>query len=276
MSENNSEQRDRERFKQDYKDWIILIAKDVACRLSAMPLSKRVHVLKNYENYKNPRVVFRKLSDPDRITRLVGERISGYIVIETDAITFFPSLSSGFACVLDFAVAMNRRIFCKGQWYPLIALNHEYVQQSSDKLLSFALDHEFEMNRIYHEISLNMRCLSRHEKRDIMDKAQQISSERLKITKDELFEDEKLMYQLSFSQPLIPKPYAERAMLVYLEENFSELEVYGIPSIIMEEDVFGGELFSEFQGWSEFYQSSYDIFIREILDNLRAINKGYG
>jgi hypothetical protein len=275
VSENKSEQRDRERFEQDYRNWLLLMAKDAACRLSAMPLSKRLHVLTNYEDFRDPRVVFRKLSDPDRVIRLVGDRISRYIVIETDAITFFPSIYSGFAGVLDFAVAMNRRFFCRGKWYPLIALNHEYVCQSSDRILSFALDHEFEMSRIYHEISLNMRCLSRDEKRDLTDKAQQISSERLKITQDELFEDEKLMHQLSFSQPLIPKPYAERAMLVYLEENLSELEAYGLSSISPEEDVFGEELYSKFQGWSEFSQSGYDLFIREIMANLRDVNKGY-
>lgn len=275
MSDNESEQRDRERFEQDYRDWILLMAKDVACRLSAMPLPKRHHVLMNYDDFRDPRQVFRMPSDPDRIIRLAGERISRYIVIETDAITFFPSIHSGFAGALDFAVAMNRRFFCGGHWYPLIALNHEYVCRSSDRILSFALDHEFEMSRIYHEISLNMRYLSGDEKRDVVDRAQRISSERLKITQGELFEDEKLMHQLSFSQPLIPKPYAERAMLIYLEENLSELEVYGLPSISPEEDVFGEELYSEFQGWSEFSQSSYDLFIREIIANLRDVNKGY-
>jgi hypothetical protein len=275
VSDNKSERRDRERFERDYRDWILLMAKDAACRLSAMPLRKRLHVLMNYEDFRDPRVVFRKLFDPNRIARLAGDRISHYIVIETDAITFFPSIYSGFSGALDFAVAMNRRFFCGGQWYPLIALNHEYVSQSSDRILTFALDHEFEMSRIYHEISLNMRCLSWDEKRDVVDRAQQISSERLKITQDELFEDERLMHKLSFSQPLIPKPYAERAMLIYLEENLSELEVYGLPSISPEEYVFGEELYSEFRGWSEFSQSSYDLFIREIIANLRDINKGY-
>jgi len=275
VSDNKSEQRDRERFERDYRDWILLMARDVACRLFAMPLPKRFHVLMNYEDFRNPRQVFRKPSASDRIVRLAGDRISRYIIIETDAITFFPSVYSGFADALDFAVAMNRRFFCEGHWYPLIALNHEYVCQSSDRILSFALDHEFEMSRIFHEISLKMRCLSREEKRDVVDRAQYISSERLKITQDELFEDEKLMHQLSFSQPLIPKPYAERAMLIYLEENLSELEVYGLPSISPEEEVFGEELYSEFQGWSEFSQSTYNLFFREIIANLRDVNKGY-
>jgi hypothetical protein len=251
------------------------MARDAACRLSAMKLSMRLLILRNYEDFKDPGRVFRKPSDLDRIVKLAGDRIYHYIIIETDAITFFPSIYSGFSGALDFAVAMNRRFFCRGYWYPLIALNHGYVCQSSERILSFALDHEFEMNRIYHEISLNLRCLSREEKRDVVDRAQQISSEKLKITQDELLEDEKLMNQLAFSQPLIPKPYAERAMLIYLEENLSELEIYGLPSISTEEDIFGKELYSEFQGWSEFSQSSYDLFIREIIANLRDINIGY-
>jgi hypothetical protein len=36
------------------------------------------------------------------------------------------------------------------------------------------------------------------------------------------------------------------------------------------------ELYEEFQGGSEFLQRTYDLFIREILLNLRDENRGYG
>jgi hypothetical protein len=58
---------------------------------------------------------------------------------------------------LDFAVAMNRRLFFQGLWFHIISLNSEYIRKSSDRLLTFALEHEFEMNRIYQEISSHVR-----------------------------------------------------------------------------------------------------------------------
>jgi hypothetical protein len=44
----------------------------------------------------------------------------------------------------------------------------------------------------------------------------------------------------------------------------------------VEEEVFGDELYEEFQSWSEFSQRTYDLFIREILLNLRDENRGHG
>jgi len=42
------------------------------------------------------------------------------------------------------------------------------------------------------------------------------------------------------------------------------------------EEISGHELYKEFQSWSEFSQRTYDLFIREILLNLRDANHGYG
>jgi len=169
---------------------------------------------------------------------------------------FFPSIYTPLA--LDFAVAMNRRFFYRGLWFPIIALNSEY------------------MSRIYQEITLNLRALSLGEKRDVTDSAHKISAEKIGITPEELIEDETLMHRLSTTQPLIPKPYAENAMLIYLEDNFSELESYGLPSISPEEKAFGEELLKEFQSWSEFSSKTYELFVREISANIREANKGYG
>lgn len=266
--------KDRDRFEQDYKDWLLLMARDAAHRLAALPPTRREAVLKGYDRLKNPHSVFRRISDRERIERLGCEKISGFIVAETDAVTFFPSIYSTGA--LDFAVALNRRFFYNGLWFPIIALNSEYILRSSDRVLAFTLDHEFEMNRIYMEVSMNLRALSPDEKRDVVDTAQNISTDRMKITQEELFEDEKLMHELSVSQPLIPKPYAESAMLAYLEDNFDLLKHYGQQSRDPDEESFGAELLEEFLSWSEFSKRTYEHFIREILANLRDANKGYG
>ncbi len=268
-----SENKDRERFEQDYKDWLLLMARDAAHRLAVLQPATRSTVLNDYNHLKNPHLVFRSPSDVRRTEHLAGDKISGFIVIETDAVTFFPSIYSTGA--LDFAVAMNRRFFYNGLWFPIIALNSEYIRRSTDRVLAFALDHEFEMSRIYQEISMNLRALSPEEKRNVVDSAQEISTERLKITQEELIEDEKLMHELSVSQPLIPKPYAESAMLTYLEDNFDELIHYGQQSRDSEEEAFGSGLLEEFRSWSEFSQRTYGLFVREILSNLRDANKGY-
>ncbi len=265
--------RDREFFERDYRDWLLLMSRDGAHRLAAMPRERRDAVLNEYYSLKDPRAVFHKPKDQSRIERLGKERLSSYIVLETDAIVFFPSLYSPAA--LDFAVAMNRRLFYRGLWFPIISLNSEYILQSSDRVLAFALEHEFEMSRIYQEISLKLRAPTTDEKRNIMESAEKNSTEKLSITQDELIEDEKLMHRLSSTQALIPKPYAERAMLLWLEDNFSTLESYGIPSRGPEEEAFGEELLREFQSWSEFSQKTYELFVREISANLRDANIGY-
>jgi hypothetical protein len=264
---------DRESFERDYRDWLMLMSRDAAHRLLFLSPDRRNAVLSKYSVLKNPRTVFHELRDPDRLMCLAGERISSFIVIETDAVVFFPSVYSPAA--LDFAVAMNRRFFYRGLWFPIIALNSEYIRQSSDRVLSFALDHEFEMSRIYQDISLNLRALSTDEKRDIMESAEKTSTQRLSITQDELIEDEMLMHQLSSTEPLIPKPYAEMAMLLWLEESYSKLKSYGLPSKNLEEEAFGEELLKEFQGWSEISQKTYELFVREISSNLRDANRGY-
>lgn len=267
---------DRERFEQEYRDWIRLMSRDAACRLEALPADKKKAVLKAYEDFRDPLAVFRPLQDPERVKRLKGEIISNFIVLETDAVTFFPSVYSSAPAILDFAVAMNRCIFCKGLWFPIIALNSAYIQQSSDRMLCFALEHELEMNRIYQSVSLNLRALSREEKQNTMDSALEISANRLKITEQELIEDERLMHRVSMTQPLIPKPHAERAMLIFLEANLQSLQSFGRESLSPEEEVFGNELYEEFQSWSEFSSQTYDLFVREILLNLREANRGYG
>ncbi len=109
-----------------------------------------------------------------------------------------------------------------------------------------------------------------------MDSAKEISKDRLKITKEELIEDEKLMNRLSKTQPLLPKPYAEKAMLLYLEADLPKLQPFGQKSQSPEEESFGEELYEEFQSWSRFSQETYELFVREIQCNLRDANRGYG
>jgi hypothetical protein len=266
----------REQFEQEYRDWILLMARDAAYRLAMMPPQRQQEVLTAYRRLKDPRLVVRKISDEERILRLAGERLEGFIVVETEAVAFFPSMYSYLPGALDYAVAMNRRFFARGLWYPIISLNSEYISRASDRILTFTLEHELEMSRLFLEISSNPRSLSPDDKREITDSAGKISLQKLGITPDELREDEMLMHQLALSQPLIPKSYAERAMLIYLEDRLAELETCGQKSRSQEEESLGEELYEEFRGWSAFSQESYELFVREIGGLCRDAHRGYG
>lgn len=266
---------ERQKFEEDYLSWLLSVAKDAARSMADKSLSKRELTARKYRQLTDPKSVFRKLSDPKRLERLAGDKISRYIVVETEAITFFPSIYSSVPGALDFSVAMNRRFYYQRLWFPIIALNSDYIRKSPDKILGFTLAHEIEMSKIYQQISANLRALSGDEKREVANSAQQYAATKLQITQDELMEDEKLMVHLSKSRPLIPKPYAEMALLLYLEDNFSDLRLFGVPSESDEESSFGAALYEEFKGWGDFSRKTYESFVRELLADLKDSDRGY-
>lgn len=268
-------EQDRQKFEGDYLRWLLYVAKDASRSLADMPRVKRELAIERYKKLQDPRMVFHKPSDTKRLERLAGDKISKYILVETEAITFFPSIYTSVPGALDFSVAMNRRFFYQELWFPIIALNSEYIKQSSDRILGFTLEHEFEMSRIYKQISANLRALSANEKRDVASSALQQASDRRQITQDEMREDEQLMVHLSKSQPLIPKPYAETALMIFLEDNFSVLRSFGIPSESDDEQSFGALLYEEFLGWADFSRKTYALFVKELMANLIESNRGY-
>jgi hypothetical protein len=251
------------------------VAKDVAGQLAEAGPGERDRLLQMYRKMEDPLKVFRPLSDPDRIMRIGGEEAKGYILVETDAITFFPTIDSSNPGALDFAVAMNRRYYYRGLWFSIISLNSEYLRRVSDKILGYALEHEFEMGRLYQETFQEMRKLSPGEKLEISQLAHQTSVKKSKISLEDLIDEERLMVSLSESQPVIPKPYAETALLTYLEENFQDLEKFGAKSEDDDEDAFGVELYDEFEGWSEFSIQSYRLFVREAAQGVGEAYRGY-
>jgi len=268
-------QDDRAGFEEEYRQWIRLMSLDAACRLSALPDSEQKRLLASYQEMKGPKHVFREAPSWERIAGLAGERINSFIVVETEAVTFFPSAAFAFHGALDYAVAMNRRLFCRDKWYPIISLNSQYIRRSSDRILAFALEHELEMSRIYQEMVSPEKIITPDQKRDIMLSAQKTTEKKLTITPEELREDDRLMQELALSSPLLPKPYAEMALLCYLEENLPRLEGYGRASSSEEEVAFGKELAAEFSGWKSFTVQTYDLFLREMAAHIRDANRGY-
>jgi len=268
-------QKDRAGFEEEYKQWIRLMSLDAACRLSALPDSEQKRLLALYQEMRDPKYVFRDSTSWERIRNLAGERINSFIVVETEAVTFFPSAALAFQGALDYAVAMNRRLFCGDKWYPIISLNCEYIRRSSDRILAFALEHELEMSRIYQQMVSPEKIITPDQKRNIMLSAQETTEKKLTITPDELREDDRLMQDLALSSPLLPKPYAEMALLCYLEENLPRLESYGRKSSSDEEEAFGMELAAEFSSWKDFTIQSDDLFLREMAAHIRDANRGY-
>jgi hypothetical protein len=262
-------------FEEEYRQWIRLMSLDAACRLSSLPPSRQETLLAAYHEYRDPGMVFRDISSRDRVKSLAGTRISSFILVETDCISFFPSTAAPFSGAFDYAVAMNRRLFCCKKWYPIISFNSGYISQSSDRLLSYALMHEFEMSQIYKEIVSPGRQISPGQKREIMLSADKTSGEMMSITPDELREDERLMNQLALASPLLPKPYCELSLLHYLKKSLPCQENYGIISSSPEEEAFGEDLAAEFRSWEKFTIETYDLFVREIVAHLRDANRGY-
>lgn len=238
-----------------------------------MEPAKRESLIESYRQLENPQSVFH--AAPDRVKKLAGERLKTFVLVETDAVSFFPSLYSPSPIILDYAVAMNRRFYCRGLWFSIISLNSQYIEQTTDRMLAFALEHEFQMNNLYDEATTNLRSLSPEEKRQIYETALRESAEKLDITQEEMVEEEMLMLQFSNTQPLIPKPYAEMALLCYLEDGFEMLEKFGAMSKSLEEDTFGRGLYEEFRGWADFSYRTYHLFVREILSNLEESYRGY-
>jgi hypothetical protein len=263
----------REYFEKEYKSWILSVSKDISYKLGLMDPEKRKSLIESYKQLENPLSVFNDASE--RLNELAGEKLRTFILVETDAVSFFPSLYSPSPIILDYAVAMNRRFYCKGLWFSIISLNSQFIEQTTNRMLSFALEHEFQMNNLYDEATTNLRSLSPEEKRQIYETAYRGAVEKLSITPEEVAEEEMLMLKLTNTQPLIPKPYAEMALLCYLEDGFDTLEKFGHPSNSAKEDKFGRELYGEFSGWADFSHRTYHLFVREIVNNLEESYRGY-
>ncbi|MDF0590141.1 hypothetical protein [Candidatus Methanocrinis natronophilus] len=251
------------------------MAGDLAENLARSDPEERDRILRRCREMEDPLEVFRPLSNPERIWEIAGVEGDGYILVETDAVTFFPSMGSHNPGALDYAVAMNRRYFFRGLWFSIISLNCEYLRRTPDGTLAYTLEHEFEMGRLYQEAFGEMRKLSPGEKLQISQAAQKTSVDKTRISLADLIDEEMLMLQISGSQPAIPKPYAETALLAYLEDNFSKLEVFGSESRDDGEEAFGAELYAEFEGWSLFSRESYRLFVREVEEGVREAYRGY-
>lgn len=266
-----NQSKDRSRFERDYEGWLRGVAGDVAHRLTKLPLAQRDSILQAYQRLSNPSFVYSAYPDTDALEELIGDKIARCIVAKTEAVSFFPSIYSTMPWVLDFSVVMSRRLYYNGLWFSAISIVDRYAKNGSNRMMTFALEHEFELLKIYEDMSSEKASLIKALE---MAKPNSVIK-KLGIKPDELREDERLILSLTETQPLIPKPYAEMALLVYLQDNFDRVEDLGYISQNEDEDVFGRGLYEEFGSWEEFTKSSYQLFVSEIQIRLKDAYTGY-
>jgi len=256
----------RAQFEEEYLGWIRRVAANVSRRLARLPDGIQQELLRSYALLEDTGRLYRQSPHAERIHRLSNGKTRGHIILETDGVDIFPSLTSPNPGVLDFAIGMGRRFYFRGLWFSVLGFNAAYLEKASDKMLTFAIEQELEMIRIYAEISAEAKVSQRVEDR---------AERHLNIQPDELREDERILMEISDSQPLIPRPYSEIGMLVYIETKFQEIKSMGVPSRDEAEEGFGSGLFKEFLGWEPFTRKSYLIFVSEIRDKMRDAFSGY-
>jgi len=271
----SEKKRSREEFKGEFLGWIRSVAADVASRLLSIDDVTKEDIVLGYRDLMDPGRVFREVDDPERIVRLAGDA-PRIIFVETDSVSIFPSISISGPHILDFALAMNRRFYCNRLWFDIISLNSEYIRRSSDRMLAFIIEHELEMIRLYEERFPYLRRPRPKEKQLIAQLALERSAKKLGLTAIELGDDERLMIEISDSQPLIPKPYGETALLQFLETNIERLKYEGSLSRSAEDEAMGLRLYDEFAGWRDLSIDAYALLVREIECRLKESNLGYG
>lgn len=258
------------KFEAEYSAWLREVARGIAQRLIRAPHTRREDLLISYRDLGDQGSVFRPCSHSDRIARLMNGRTERCMILETDAVNIFPSLSARSPGVLDFTIALSRRLYCQKLWFSVISINSVYLAASSDKMLAFTLEHELEMIRIYEGISADIK-----NSESVASLSLKSHEGTLGITPDDLREDERLVLSIADTKPLLPKPYSELAMIDYLERNMSTIRESGIPSKNAEEDSFGSDLYNEFSGWSSFTKKSYQLYVTEIKAQMREAYRGY-
>ncbi len=262
----------KKEFKKEYTLWIHSAAKDIAFALNQLKPHEIKKIISISEQYlKEPESVY-GTEGIGSVKDLVSPDI---LLLSTDAVVFSQSIFVPLPSVFDYAVALNRRYYL-GKWYPIITLNRKYLEEASQTMLKYTIEHEILQKEIYEENMRNgIRKFSPEEKRKISDETLNKAIERSGITKDEIDKEKRLMLNISDLSPLIPKPFAETALYWYVEKNIGELEPYGMASRTDKEDKLGKKLNADFRGWIDFSTNTYKIFLSDVKKELNYMDYGY-
>jgi hypothetical protein len=262
----------RKDFEEEYTLWIQSAAKDIAFSISQLKPHEIKKIIGLGEQYlENPESVF-GTEGLDVMKKLAPGKI---LLLSTEAVVFSQSIFVRMPCVFDYAVALNRRYYL-GSWYSIITINKMYLEEASENMLRYTLEHELLQKEIYEE---NMRTEARKftpdEKRKISDETLDKAIEKSGITPGELVKEKKLMLKISQVSPLVPKPFAETALYCYIERNLEDLKCFGEASTSEKEDRIGKKLNSDFKEWIDFSIDVYDIFLSDVKKEMNYSDYGY-
>ncbi|MBU3966903.1 MAG: hypothetical protein KKG76_05970 [Euryarchaeota archaeon] len=262
----------KKEFEEDYTLWIQSAAKDITFSLSQLKPHEIKRIIARSEQYlEEPGSVYDTFG-LEAARKLVPDNI---ILLSTDAVVFSQSIFVRMASVFDYAVALNRRYYL-GSWYSIITLNRKYLEEASENMLRFTLEHELLQKEVYEEnIRNEARKFTPEEKRKISDEALNRAIEKSGITREEIELEKALMVKISHISPLIPKPFAETALYWYIESHLDELKFLGEPSINEKEDAIGKKLNTDFKEWIDFSADVYKLFLSEVKKELNYTDYGY-
>src|SRR3990170_793159 len=239
----------KKEFEKEYTLWIQSAAKDIAFTLNQLKSQELKKIIVQSEQYqKEPESVY----GTDELETVKDLVPSGILLLSTDAIVFSQSIFVPMPSVFDYAVALNRRYYL-GKWYPIITLNKKYLREASQAMLKYTLEHELFQKEIYEEnMRSGIRKFTLGEKRKISDETMNKAIEKSGITNKELRMEKEIMLKISSVSPLIPKPFAETALYLYVEKNIEVLKDYGMDSRTDKEDKIYPSLEISVQFFSDF------------------------
>lgn len=271
----------RKLLEQDYRQWIVLVASDIATSMKNLEISRIKDVLKRCEQYqRDPPSVYAPISGDvrARMEKLVeSSRLNDILLLSMDAVAFSPSIFIQQINILDYTIAMNRRFFFRIFWFPIIAINHAYIEQADDRMLHFILEHELIQSEMYtmHIRTHGHRLLSSEEKRAINEQAMEQAMERSGITEEEHIREQELMHKITSSSPLVPKPFAETSLYEYLEKHWDDVKHIGVKGETESEKNFEAMISQEY-GWIDFSHETYGLFLSKLKRELDITYLEYG
>ncbi len=262
----------KKEFEEEYTLWIQSAAKDIAFAYRQLKPHEIKSIIGCSEQYINEPESVYGTEGLEPVKGLAPENI---ILLSTDAVVFSQSIFVRMPSVFDYAMALNRRYYL-GSWYSIITLNSKYLEEASEIMLRFTIEHELLQKEVYEEnIRSQARKFTPEEKRKISDETLNRAIEKSGITREEISAEKALMLKISHNSPLIPKPFAETALYWYVEKHLDELKNLGEPSMNEKEDALGKKLNSDFKEWIDFSATVYKLFLSEVKKELNYTDYGY-
>lgn len=272
---------EREQFEQHYRQWITLVASDIALPMRNAERVEIEAVINRCDQYQNdPQSMYTPVPDDLRalMERLVGcDRLQGIMLLSADMVAFAPSMHMQHQNILDYAIAMNRRFFFRVYWFPIIVLNQSFIEQADERMLHFVLEHELIQSEMYteHVAAHGCRPFSFDEKRAIDGQALHLAVERSGITQDEHIKERELMQEISMSAPPVPKTFAETSLYEYLDRHWEKIKDFGVKGETESEAEFEA-MVSQEHGWIDFSHEIYGLFLAKLKEKLDVTYHEYG